>query len=69
LIDVNAEAQKNLNRATQGLTEFLQRFFVPLVPHPQALFLCLHQAGFGQDCHVMGDGRLRKFDPLLSRDL
>src|SRR6185437_1317842 len=47
-----------LDRFADRLSQLLQQFFIAPVPHPQAQLFRVYQSGFGQDAHVMRDGRL-----------
>lgn len=54
-----------LKRLAQSFRELLNRSFVPLVPSPVSFFLRVHEAGFLEDGHMVGDGRLREMNALL----
>jgi len=56
---------RRLKSLTQFVDKFAQGCLISAVPHPLSQLLCLHQARFCQDRHMMGDRRLRKVNPRL----
>ena len=56
---------RRLKSLAQFVDKFAQGCLVSAVPHPLSQLLCLDQARFCQNRHVMGDRRLRKVNPRL----